>query len=63
MNSIANGSTPFRDSLTLGELWICFDFVDLLDTPFAVRGDEEDKLIAVHLANWPVHYVIAQSRS
>ena len=63
MNSIANGPASFRDSLTFGEIWICFDFVDLLDMPFAVRGDEEDKLIAVHLANRPVHYVIPQSRS
>ena len=63
MNSIANGHAVFRDLLTSREIWIRFDLIDLPDMPFAVRGDEENKLIAVHLANRPVHDVITQSRS
>src|SRR5579863_4315992 len=52
-----------RYELTLRKMGICFDFVDLLRMSFAVCGDEKDKLVAVHLANRPVHDVIAQTGS
>src|SRR5712691_8490248 len=48
--------------LLLREVRIRFHFIDLLGVPFAVRRDEQDKLVPIQLSHRAVRHVIAQAR-
>jgi hypothetical protein len=52
----------FRFSLVLWEIWVHLHFLDLPGVPLAMRRDKQNKFKSVHLADGPVHNVIAESR-